>query len=131
MSATHSSSETTSLSDGLKTVLRLEGLGTLTVGLGGALSMSDSWLAVAGMFFLPDLSMAGYALGPRVGALIYNIGHSYILPLALLALAAIAFPALIVPALVWIAHIGFDRAMGYGMKGTAGFKQTHLGRIGR
>jgi hypothetical protein len=32
--------------------------------------------------------------------------------------------------LIWIAHIGFDRLMGYGLKIGPGFKDTHLGRIG-
>jgi len=34
-------------------------------------------------------------------------------------------------AMIWLAHIGFDRALGYGLKYNAGFGFTHLGRIGR
>ena len=34
-------------------------------------------------------------------------------------------------ALVWFAHIGLDRALGYGLKYDAGFRFTHLGRIGK
>jgi hypothetical protein len=30
---------------------------------------------------------------------------------------------------IWTAHIGFDRALGYGLKDTSGFKNTHLQRI--
>lgn len=33
--------------------------------------------------------------------------------------------------LIWSAHIGFDRALGYGLKYASGFGATHLGRIGR
>jgi hypothetical protein len=33
--------------------------------------------------------------------------------------------------LVWFAHIGMDRLLGYGLKHTSGFRDTHLGRIGR
>ena len=33
--------------------------------------------------------------------------------------------------MIWCAHIGFDRALGYGLKSAAGFEFTHLGRIGR
>lgn len=29
------------------------------------------------------------------------------------------------------AHIGFDRMLGYGLKDTFGFNDTHPGRIGR
>jgi hypothetical protein len=30
-----------------------------------------------------------------------------------------------------LAHIGLDRALGYGLKYNAGFVFTHLGRIGK
>ena len=33
--------------------------------------------------------------------------------------------------LIWFAHIGMDRALGYGLKYDADFKDTHLRRIGR
>lgn len=32
---------------------------------------------------------------------------------------------------LWLAHIGFDRALGFGLKEVSGFQDTHLGRIGR
>jgi hypothetical protein len=34
-------------------------------------------------------------------------------------------------ALIWSAHIGIDRALGYGLKYGDGFASTHLGPIGR
>ena len=33
--------------------------------------------------------------------------------------------------LIWVAHIGADRALGYGLKYSSAFQDTHLGRIGR
>ncbi len=33
--------------------------------------------------------------------------------------------------MIWMAHIGIDRALGYGLKYSLGFGFTHLGRIGR
>ena len=33
--------------------------------------------------------------------------------------------------MIWLAHIGFDRALGYGLKYASGFGFTHLGRIGK
>jgi hypothetical protein len=82
------------------------------------------------LFFAPDVSFAGYLAGPRVGAALYNVAHSYVAPLALATtlLALGAGPNLV---LVWAAHIGFDRALGYGLKYPSGFGDTHLGRIGR
>jgi hypothetical protein len=34
-------------------------------------------------------------------------------------------------ALIWLAHVGVDRALGYGLKYASAFGDTHLGRIGR
>lgn len=34
-----------------------------------------------------------------------------------------------VVATIWAAHIGFDRALGYGLKYPTGFADTHLGPL--
>lgn len=79
----------------------------------------------------PDLSMLGYLAGPRIGAAVYNAFHLYAcgLLLALLGLLA-GQPAWIAAGAIWLAHIGGDRALGYGLKSATGFRDTHLGRIG-
>ena len=33
-------------------------------------------------------------------------------------------------AFIWTAHIGMDRALGYGLKYPSAFGDTHLGRVG-
>jgi hypothetical protein len=43
------------------------------------------WGIFAALFLIPDLSMLGYLVGPRRGAVIYNLVHIYVAP-ALLAL---------------------------------------------
>jgi hypothetical protein len=117
---------------GVRDLLRWEGMAlfvgmTLFYWISGA-----SWQIYALFFFVPDLSMLAYLAGPRIGAGIYNVMHATIAPL-LLALAGIATaePLAGSIALVWFAHIGLDRALGYGLKYDAGFRFTHLGRIGR
>jgi hypothetical protein len=116
----------------VRRLLRLEGLCVLAAALVGYARIDASWGLFAAAFLLPDLSFAGYLAGPRVGAIAYNAAHSYVLPLACLA-AAVAFPSTVPLALslVWAAHIGFDRALGYGLKYANGFGFTHLGLIGR
>ena len=49
----------------------------------------------------------------------------------LAAVASAAGWAALPVALVWAAHIGFDRALGYGLKLPHGFQSTHLGDLGR
>jgi len=119
------------VTDGLRVVLRLEGLVLLAIALLLYGRVHASWWLFAGLFLLPDISFTGYLCGPRIGALAYNAAHSTIGPLMLAALALV-YPSLhLVPiALIWLAHVGFDRALGYGLKMASGFRDTHLGRIG-
>jgi hypothetical protein len=44
---------------------------------------------------------------------------------------ALASPLTLSIAMIWLAHIGFDRALGYGLKYASGFGFTDLGRIGK
>jgi hypothetical protein len=84
------------------------------------------------LFLVPDLSFAAYLAGPQTGAVIYNTAHSYLLPVALMTVGfALPEPLILSIAMIWLAHIGIDRALGYGLKYEAGFGFTHLGRIGR
>ena len=76
--------------------------------------------------------MLGYLAGPRIGAAAYNAVHSYVGPIILLVGAVtLGAPIGIAIALIWSAHIGIDRALGFGLKYPEGFAFTHLGRIGR
>jgi uncharacterized protein DUF4260 len=110
--------------------LRLEGIMAILLAVALYAHEGGSWLLFASLFFAPDISFAGYLAGPRVGAGLYNVAHSYVGPLALAATMLGTGTGLAV-ALVWAAHIGFDRALGYGLKYPSGFGDTHLGRIGR
>lgn len=75
--------------------------------------------------------MAGYLAGSRVGSLTYNVVHALALPVALLAYGVLANNWLATAGgLAWIAHVGADRAMGFGLKyGDAAFRDTHLQRV--
>jgi Domain of unknown function (DUF4260) len=117
---------------GLKTLLRLEGL-TLFAGMMLLYAVGGgSWWIYAILFLAPDLSFAAYLSGPRIGAIVYNAAHSYMAPVALLTTGlALPSPLLLSFAMIWMAHIGIDRALGYGLKYEAGFGFTHLGRIGK
>jgi hypothetical protein len=129
-------SETTeatgAVTGGLRTMLRLEGLAlfagmTLLYAVWGG-----SWWLYFILFLAPDLSFIAYLSGPRFGALIYNAMHSYLIPVPLMTLGfGLEAPLLLSIAIIWLSHIGFDRALGYGMKYSAGFGFTHLGRVGR
>ena len=128
---TTSISEDRPATDGVRTLLRLEGLALATAACLAYWHVSGDWKWFAILFLAPDLSMAFYLFGSRVGAFAYNAAHST-LGAAALALLGVAMQRadLVSLALIWLAHIGFDRALGYGLKRASGFGDTHLGRIG-
>ena len=113
-------------------LLRLEGLALFALALAVYARGESSWLLFAVLFLAPDISFAGYLLGPRAGAFAYNAVHSTVLPIALALYGRLGGMDLLVNlALIWLAHIGFDRMLGYGLKYEAGFGFTHLGRVGK
>ena len=87
------------------------------------------WLYLL-LVLAPDLSMVGYAAGVRVGAAAYDAVHTYAVPVTLAAVGVVADAGgLVAVALIWIAHIGADRAVGYGLKYPTRFQDTHLQRV--
>ena len=113
-------------------LLRLEGLVAFAAAVGVYVHAGFSWPVFALLFLAPDLSMLAYLGGPRAGAIGYNLAHTYALPLVLtLAGFAGGVSAAAAGGLIWIAHIGFDRMLGYGLKYSTGFGDTHLGHLGR
>ncbi len=116
---------------GVRILLRLEGLAALAVALAAYSQSGANWRLFAILFLVPDLSVLAYLAGKRAGAIAYNTAHSFILPLALLGASLFGYPELEPYALIWIAHIGFDRALGFGLKYSSGFGHTHLGLLGR
>lgn len=116
----------------VRRTLQMEGLAVF----GGSVTFYfaqgySGWL-FALVCLAPDLSFLAYLAGPRVGALLYNSAHSYVGPIVLAISAQMhGDPVAIAVAVVWSAHIGFDRMLGYGLKYSTAFGDTHLGQIGR
>jgi hypothetical protein len=71
------------------------------------------WWLLLVLALAPDLSMVGYVAGPRVGLTAVLAESDTLAKLAL----------------IWLAHIGVDRAIGYGLKYPGGFEETHLQRV--
>ena len=117
---------------GVRTLLRLEGLALFAAMLVLYALWGGKWLGFAFLFLAPDLSFAAYLAGPRIGALVYNATHATLAPVVLMAFG-FRFGDSLTPqlAMIWLAHIGIDRALGYGLKYGSGFAFTHLGRIGK
>jgi hypothetical protein len=111
-------------------LLRLEGLAVAAGALALYIHGDFGWILFAALALAPDLSVLGYAAGPRIGAACYDALHTYVLPVALGAAGVLAGADLAVQlALIWLVHIGVDRALGYGLKYPTRFQDTHLQRV--
>ena len=116
----------------VRVVLRLEGLALLAAMLLLYSARGGPWWLFAVLFLAPDLSFAAYLAGARIGAIVYNAVHVTAVPIALLMAGFVFEQSLAASiAIIWLAHIGMDRAAGYGLKYPDAFNHTHLGRIGK
>ena len=111
-------------------LLRLEGLALLVAAAVAYFHLDYSVLAFVLLFLVPDLSIAAYAAGPRIRALAYDAVHTTAPGLALAAVGLVGDLDLAVQlGLIWLAHVGVDRALGYGLKYPTSFRDTHLQRV--
>jgi hypothetical protein len=131
-SAASAESQNAAVAGGVRTLLRFEGVVVLGAALAAYAQFGAGWGVFALWLLAPDLALAGYLAGPRIGAALYNATHSYLGAVALLAFGVLAAaPWAVAGGLIWCAHIGIDRALGFGLRYAAGFGATHLGRLGR
>ncbi|MBM2575869.1 DUF4260 family protein [Jannaschia sp. Os4] len=115
----------------VRPLLRAEGAAILILSLAGYRLWGGGWGVLVPLLLLPDVALLAYLGGARAGAWVYNLAHSYVGPAALSLWGLWAgSDVAVVLAWAWAAHCGLDRMLGYGLK-TGGFRDTHLGRIGR
>lgn len=111
-------------------ILRLESFAILLFLLILYHNFELSWSTFFIFIFAPDISMIAYLRNPKIGAIVYNFVHSYILPFIFIVIAMATnslFAATL--AAVWAIHIAADRTLGFGLKDTKGFKYTHVGKL--
>ena len=116
----------------MKTILRLEELAGFLFSIYLFSLLSYPWWVYLLLFLTPDLSILGYAAGPRVGAFTYNLVHHKAVSLGLIILGGLlSVPVISLAGAVLLGHSSLDRVVGYGLKHSDSFKHTHLGAIGR
>jgi hypothetical protein len=111
-------------------LLRIEGLALFAGALALYLDGGFSILALALLALAPDISLLGYLGGPRIGAIAYDLAHFEAWPILLATVAVlIDWSVGVQLGLIWLAHIGIDRTLGYGLKYRSAFSDTHLQRV--
>jgi hypothetical protein len=112
--------------------LRIEGFVAFAAAATAYWFLGGNWWLFALLLLAPDLAFLAYSAGAKTGAKVYNLAHTYTVSAILGAVGWFgALPILVEIALIWAAHIGLDRALGYGLKYPGYDHQTHLGPIGK
>jgi Domain of unknown function (DUF4260) len=115
----------------MKTALKLEELAQFTFITLLFYKYNYSWWVFPALILLPDLSMIGYLISPKIGAISYNIFHHKAFAILIYAIGYyFKMEVLEASGLILYAHSSLDRIFGYGLKYTDSFKHTHLGFIG-
>ena len=113
-------------------LLRTEGAALLGLAIVLYAKFGRSWILFAVLLLAPDLGALGYLRGTRIGALTYDLVHTYLPPAVLGAVGILADNSLMWSiAIIWFGHIGMDRLVGFGLKYPDSFQHTHLGWKGR
>ena len=111
-------------------MLRLEGLAVLLLALFAYSRFEFSWLVFFLLLLWPDIAIVAYAINKELGTAVYNLLHTYTLPIIFIAVSILfSWTFGIQFALIWFAHIGMDRLFGYGLKYKSEFKDTHITRL--
>lgn len=116
----------------MKNVLKLEEIAMAAIGIYLLtiynLNMSI-WIWLL-LFFSPDISMLGYIVNAKAGAITYNIFHHKGIAIVITAVGYFMNVEVVLSiGILLFAHSSFDRMMGYGLKYYSSFNDTHLGKI--
>jgi hypothetical protein len=116
----------------MKTTLRLEEAAMFILAVYLNTFLPFAWWAYWAWFLAPDLGMIGYLVNARLGALTYNIVHHKGIAIGFyIAGISLSVPELQFTGLLLFGHSAFDRMLGYGLKYSDRFENTHLGLIGK
>ncbi|ENH96747.1 hypothetical protein J416_09054 [Gracilibacillus halophilus YIM-C55.5] len=113
-----------------KVLLHVEGLVVLVLSSYLYFSMQFSWLLFVAFLLAPDLSALGYLKNNKVGSILYNLCHTYSIPIVIIIYGMLVNNHIsLMIGFIWVAHIGMDRMIGYGLKYPTKFQDTHLNRV--
>lgn len=112
-------------------MLKLEQTALLIACYAVSLQLGHQWWLFPALLLLPDISMVGYAVNNRWGAVLYNFFHHQGVAVAVIGAGWYTHqPYVLLAGIILLGHSAMDRALGYGLKYATGFQDTHLGKIG-
>jgi hypothetical protein len=116
----------------MKTILKAEELAMTAIAVYflTRYNLGLSWWIWALLFFSPDISMLGYLHNTKTGAVCYNLFHHKGIAIVIAAAGFyLSSDVLTATGILLFAHASFDRIMGYGLKYSDSFKNTHWGSL--
>jgi hypothetical protein len=108
-------------------------LGIISAGLAVAdvVTGRSTWLLLIVFAIAPDLALlAGAGPGLQRGQIhpravpFYNAVHRLWAPAVMVGVSLLLAPAWLAAGLAWIAHIAFDRSLGFGLRSPEGFQRA-------
>jgi hypothetical protein len=116
----------------MKRSIKLDELGLFVLGIYLFDQLDYAWWWFLVLILTPDLSMIGYVFGNKTGALSYNLFHHRGIAIVFY-LVGVYFHnnEIQLSGVILFTHSSMDRMFGYGLKYETGFKDTHLGEIGK
>ncbi len=118
----------------MKKILQAEEAAQLAIAIFGLYlqPVSISWWIWPFLFLSPDISMLGYLVDTKLGAVLYNLFHHKLIAIGILAAGYLLHNDILAfSGLLLFAHACFDRLFGYGLKYPDSFHNTHLGWMGK
>ena len=116
--------------DAIKVNLRIEEFLLLLGGIYCFGLLGYSWWWFALLLLTPDIGMIGYVINSRIGAFTYNLLHSKVTALTVwgIGIWCSSLPLQLV-GIILFCHACMDRVVGYGLKQSDSFYNTHLGKL--
>ncbi len=116
----------------MKTTLKIEEFAQFVLGIFLFSKLHYAWWWFPALLLTPDIGMFGYLINSRIGAIIYNLFHHKAIAIAIMLVGFYTGNSwLTLIGVILFSHASFDRIFGYGLKYPDGFKNTHLGIIGK
>ncbi|MCH7397055.1 DUF4260 domain-containing protein [Belliella sp. DSM 107340] len=114
----------------MKNLIKLEELGQFILSILLFSQLDYAWWLFPACLLIPDLSMIGYLLNPKIGARLYNFFHHKLVAIIIFVIGFFLENQLIeLSGIILFGHAAMDRIFGYGLKLDDSFKNTHLGWI--
>lgn len=116
----------------MKNILRIEEFVFFVISIFFFNHLHFSWWYFPALLLVPDISMLGYLVNPKIGAYCYNFAHHKALALIIVGIGFLyKIETIQLAGIILFAHSSMDRVFGYGLKFSDSFNNTHLGFIGK